>query len=482
MDEAINILVVDDDKNMRESLALILNDQGYSVYQADSFYTAEQLFSEHAIHLIITDVRMPDADGFVLLEQMKRKREDIPIIMITAYSSPSLALKAVNMGAYDYLSKPFDPDEMLQLIAKVLKRTQRFQGEINDKPPIVMVKVHDDERVFIGSSKKMIEIQELIYAVAPTATTVLIEGESGTGKELVARAVHCYSKRAAAPFIAINCAALPENLLESELFGHEKGAFTDAIKQQKGKFEEADGGTIFLDEIGDMSLDLQGKILRVLQERTFSRVGGNHLIYSDVRVIAATNKDLSELIQINRFREDLYYRLNVFKIVLPPLRDRSEDIEVLVDYFIKKYSGGRPNVSVDKTVLDIFKAYEWPGNIRELENTIERSLILNHRERLTVSSLPEQLKHYFDDQQTRVSPGSPRQDPLVLPPLLLSKNTEKTSADEIINFGQLVYAYEKNLIEDAIRKKGTIVKAAHYLSLSRFALKRKMDKLGIRML
>ena len=382
------ILVVDDDTAHRMMLTAILSDEGYAVAEADDGTTALKAVQKEFYDLILMDVRMTEMDGIEALAEIKKISPGIPVLMMTAYPSVPPAVKAMKLGALDYLTKPLDTDELRLRIAKLL-------GQHTLKAEQQQVKVHlADTSGMIGSSTKMQQLFETLALVAPTDTTVLILGESGTGKELVAEAIHANSSRADKPLVKVNCAALPETLLESELFGHEKGAFTGAIARRAGRFEVADRGTIFLDEIGDLPVIVQVKLLRVLQEQQFEPVGSSKTTTVDVRVITATNRNLEEEMAQGRFREDLFYRLNVFPILVPPLRERKEDIQPLAEFFLREYSEKhkRPIKGFAPRSLDLFMRYDWKGNVRELENTVERSVILCREDYITPAHLPAPLQ------------------------------------------------------------------------------------------
>lgn len=369
------ILVVDDEPNYQVVLAELLREEGYEVYTAGGGEEALKLARETDLDLIITDMRMPGMSGLELLKAAKSLNRDLPVIMITAFGEVEKAVEAMRAGAFNYLVKPFNNDELVVSIRKamehysLLRENTRLRGEMQTRYGFANI---------IGKNKRMQQIYTLIEKVAPTPATVLISGESGTGKELVARAIHFNSSRKEAPFISVNCAALPEALLESELFGHEKGAFTGAVALRKGRFELADTGTLFLDEVAEMPLSLQSKLLRVLQERTFERVGGSLTLNVDVRILTATNKDLKEEVEKGTFREDLYYRLNVLHIQLPPLRDRLDDLPLLAAHFVKKFAAqlNRPGLQISPDALRYLAGLPWEGNVRELENVIERAAIL----------------------------------------------------------------------------------------------------------
>jgi len=369
------ILIVDDEPNYQIILSEFLRDEGFETLTADNGRQAIDLVRSNDIDLIITDMQMPGMDGFALLQAVKDYQRDLPVIMITAYGEVEKAVRAMQLGAFNYLTKPFNNDELLACATKAIEHfslaqeNKRLRSEMSGRYQFDQM---------IGKNKAMQQLYSLIERVAPSQANVLISGESGTGKELVARAIHFNSPRSQAPFITVNCAAIPEALLESEFFGHERGAFTGAIATRKGKFESADHGTIFLDEIGEMPLPLQVKLLRVLQEKSFERVGGDKLISVDIRIVAATNKDLKEEVEQGNFREDLYYRLNVVHLPLPPLRERPDDIPILAEHFVRKYAahGGRSDLSLAPATLRFLASLPWDGNVRELENTMERAVIL----------------------------------------------------------------------------------------------------------
>jgi DNA-binding NtrC family response regulator len=373
--EGSSILIADDDEPIRDLLRDILEPEGASIRVASSGKEALAEIEVEEPDVAICDVRMPPPDGLAVLQQLRSKNIDTPVLIITAQSSSTKTIEAMQLGAYDYISKPFDPDEILLTVQRALehRRLTRLVADLQRKDKDI-----DDARdILIGKSQAMQNVYKLIGRVAGSDTTVLITGESGTGKELVAQVLHRSSNRREGPFVAVNCAALPETLLESELFGHEKGAFTGAMAQRKGRFEQAAKGTIFLDEIGEISPATQKKLLRVLQERTFERVGGNAPVRADVRILAATNRDLLEESRSGAFREDLYYRLNVVNIHMPALRERTDDIALLVDHFLHKhrFSGDKPS-RIAQSAMEQLLEHDWPGNVRQLENTIERAVVL----------------------------------------------------------------------------------------------------------
>lgn len=379
-----NILIADDEASIRDLLRDILEPEGALVRSAASGAEALAAVEHEEPDLAIFDVRMPPPDGLSVLQQLRSKGFTFPVLIITAQDSSSMTIEAMQRGAYDYIAKPFDPDEIVRTVQRALEH-RRLTRRVH----VLEQKVNRDPRdILIGRSGPMQEVYKLIGRVAASDATVLITGESGTGKELVAQVLHRSSPRADGPFVAVNCAALPETLLESELFGHEKGSFTGAMAQRKGRFEQATKGTLFLDEIGEISPATQKKLLRVLQERSIERVGGNTPVKIDVRVITATNRDLLHEVAVGSFREDLYYRLNVVNIHMPPLRDRRDDITVLVSHFLTRRAVAGVIPRLTEAAMDQLLAYDWPGNVRQLENTIERALILSQAELIS----PEYLQ------------------------------------------------------------------------------------------
>ncbi len=387
------VLIVDDEKNYPPIIAAVLQEEGYETLTANSGPEALEILKHSDVDLILTDYKMPKMDGIELLERVKTEDTDLPVIMMTAHGTVEKAVEAMQKGAYSYLLKPFDNDRLVLYVNKA-NAVFRLIKENRQLRTAVASQYQFDN--IIGKSKPMQDVFEIIKKVSPTTATVLIEGESGTGKELVAKSIHFNSTRRDKPYIAVNCSALTESLLESELFGHERGAFTGAVSTKKGRFELADEGTLFLDEIGELSQSLQVKLLRVLQEKIFERVGGIKPIAVDIRLIAATNKDLKEEVKQGRFREDLYFRLDVVNIVLPPLRERPEDIRLLINHFMKKYADERtsdvPVTGIDSEAQRLFHEYGWPGNVRELENVIERAMIFCPNSRIKPSDLPKDFK------------------------------------------------------------------------------------------
>jgi two-component system NtrC family response regulator len=392
------ILIVDDEKNYPPILSAVLEDEGFEPLTAYSGREALEILEDSDVDLVLTDMKMPGMDGIELLERIKKKDPELPVIMMTAHGTIEKAVEAMQKGAYSYLLKPFDNE---QLILYVNKANAMFRVVKENRHLRSAVETRYSFGNIIGKSKPMIEVFEMIRKVAPTSATVLIEGESGTGKELVAKSIHFNSLRREKPFVAVSCSALAETLLESELFGHERGAFTGAVAAKKGRFELADGGTLFLDEIGELSPNLQVKLLRVLQEKMFERVGGVKPISVDIRIIAATNKKLKQEVLKGSFREDLFFRLNVVHIELPPLRERPEDIRLLINHFIKKFADEHPVETpvrgIDREAERLFYEYSWPGNIRELENVIERALILCPGDLIKISDLPRDFKKSAND-------------------------------------------------------------------------------------
>jgi len=386
------ILVLDDERSLCELLKVVFKKEGYEVLTTPSPKKAIEITKKDDIDVLVSDIKLPEMSGMEVLKRLRKARPELPVVMITAYGTIKEAVEALKMGAYDYIIKPFDIEELKVVVAKAIENKKlqdeniRLRKELREK--------YSFENM-IGKSKKMVEIYSLIEKIAPTETTVLITGESGTGKEMAARAIHYLSPRRDKPFVTINCGALPESLLESELFGHVKGSFTGAVSDKKGMFEVADKGTLFLDEVGEMSPMTQVKLLRALQERKIRRVGGTEEIPVNVRIIAATNQDLKKKIADGSFREDLYYRLNVLSLEMPPLRERKEDIPLLVNHFLQKYCQklGRKLKRVAPEVYAVFETYHWPGNIRELENVIERVVAIEERETITRECLPEELLH-----------------------------------------------------------------------------------------
>jgi len=387
MEKRIAILIVDDEESVRESLNLWFTEDGYRVECAENAKKALSILESDAFDIILTDLKMPGMDGLELLQRIKTLNKDSIIIVMTAFATVDTAVKALKEGAFDYVTKPFDPDDLSHLIRNATKQISLAQENETLKKRVDSLESVED---LIGKSEAIKKVLKEVESVAPTNSSVIITGESGTGKELVARAIHANSLRKFYPLVSVHCGALTESLLESELFGHEKGAFTGALYNRKGRFEMADSGTIFLDEIATISQKMQVELLRVLESKKFMRVGGNKEISSDFRVICATNRDLKGMVEKGTFREDLYYRLNVMNIHVPPLRERVEDIPLLVDYFIKKYctSMNKPLLTIEPAALKRILGYQFPGNIRELENMIERAIVVGSGKKIVLKDLP----------------------------------------------------------------------------------------------
>lgn len=387
MSKKISILIVDDEESVRDSLYNWFIEDGYRVECAENAHKALTIIESEPFDIILADIKMPGMDGLEMLRRIKALEKDAIVIVMTAFATVDTAVKALKDGAFDYVTKPFDPDDLSHLIRNATKQIALADENETLKNKVISLENVED---LIGNSEAMKDVLRQIESVAQTNSSVIITGESGTGKELVARAIHANSPRKFFPFVSVHCGALTESLLESELFGHEKGAFTGAMYNRKGRFEMADNGSIFLDEIATISQKMQVELLRVLETKTFVRVGGNKEISSDFRVICATNKDLKGMVEKDTFREDLYYRLNVVNIQIPPLRDRKEDIPALVDYFIRKYctSMDRPLVSIDGAALNRLQEFNFPGNIRELENMIERAIVVGNGKKIGIKDLP----------------------------------------------------------------------------------------------
>ena len=449
------ILIVDDEPRVRTSLKMVL-EPTYEVLQAADAQEGLDLFRREGPHLVLLDVILPGMDGLAVLEKLQAEDRSIPVIMLTGTKAVKTAVDAMKLGAADYISKPFEIDELRIIIAKALEN-QELEREVRYLRAQVVHRYGFHN--LIGKSSAMQEIYSKIEQVADSRTTVMIAGESGTGKELVARALHYNSARRDRPFVALNCAALPETLIESELFGHEKGSFTDATARRVGQFELAHTGTLFLDEIGDLSPTTQAKLLRVLQEREFTRIGGIQPIKVDVRIVAATNKSLDELVRRGTFREDLYYRINVISLYLPPLRERGEDVGLLAKHFLSKRNeeDKRPAQDFSKEALELISRYPWPGNVRELQNVIEQAVLWSQGAVIMPDHLPNSLK-----SDTRSS--SLRED-------ILSGR---------VSLEKAVMDFEKDIILDALRRTNYVqTHAATLLGISRRMLKYRMDTLGI---
>jgi len=452
--EQKKILIIDDEESMRHMLSLILKKEGYQVYAAAGGREALDLLSSHSFDFILSDIIMPEMDGLELLQALKDRKVEATIIMMSAYGTINTAVEAMKRGAYDYISKPFRPDEVLMALRKAEERESLRQENIRLRQEVLREYSFGN---IIGKSPRMLQIFALIKKVSDYKTSVLLVGESGTGKEMVARCLHYNSARSKGAFIAVNCGAIPETLLESELFGHEKGAFTDAKKEKRGSFEMAHEGTLFLDEVGELSPSAQVKLLRALQEGEIKRLGSERSISVDVRIIAATVKDLSKEVAAGKFREDLFYRLNVLQINLPPLRERKEDIPLLIEHFIQKYNA-RHKLSIEgisEEALASLLDYSWPGNVRELENIIERAMILSQGRRIMAENLPAEIK-------------SPEQ------------NRIKKLMEEEISIKKATRLLEEELIRKALQKTGgNRTQAAKILEISHPALLSKIKEYGI---
>lgn len=452
-----NLLLVEDEPRMREVIKMLLSDLPLTIFEASDGQEALDIFSSETMQMVITDLKLPKIGGMQVLKTIKEQRPDVPVVVVTAFGSIDNAVEAIHEGAYDYVTKPFTEDKLRSCVEKALQ-VSRLTSEVQYLRKEIAGKYTFDN--IIGNSEEICEILRLAGEVSKTDTTVLLRGESGTGKELLSRATHLNSPRAALPFLPVNCAAIPATLLEAELFGYEKGAFTGAAQQKKGKFELASGGTLFLDEIGDMELDVQSKFLRVLESKNIERLGGTRIIPIDVRIIAATNKDLEAMVTGGSFREDLYYRLSVFPIHIPPLRERRDDIEQLCNYFIKEFSeafGRRPPVFSER-VLELFQSHPWNGNIRELRNVLERAMILSKGDRITTAHV--------------ILSGGP-----------VAKPVDTMGAQQMVE--QLVRRHrvgleelEKRYIQFAMEESGhNVSRAARLLCLSRATLRYRLDKM-----
>ncbi len=452
-----NILIVDDDDSMRHVLSVILRDRGYEARAVSNGEEALKELVAREYDLVLSDVRMPKMDGLSLLQQIRERFPGLTVVVMSAYGNHDSALEAMKAGAYDYLSKPFKPDEVVLVLQKAEER-ERLQRE-NERLKRQLGQAPGPEAL-VGSSEPMQELVRQIKKVAPVKATVLIMGESGTGKELVARALHQLSPRARMPFVAVNCGAIPENLIESELFGHVKGAFTDAIRAKKGLFSEAEGGTLFLDEVGELPLSLQVKLLRVLQEREIRKVGDSKSEKVDVRVVAATVRELPKLVAAGRFREDLFYRLNVVQLTLPPLRERPGDVELLARHFLDKYNerlGRQPPVAgIAPEAVRRLLAYRWPGNVRELENAVERAMVLCEGEWLGPEGFPEPAAEASAPAAPSAEPGNE------------------------LSIKRATLALEEDFIRRALqRTRGNRTRAAELLEISHRALLYKLKEYGI---
>lgn len=451
-----NLLLVEDEARMREVIKMLLSDMELNIFEACDGEEAINTFTSETIHLVITDLKLPKIGGMEVLKHIKNAKPEIPVIVITAFGSIDNAVEAIHEGAFDYVTKPFTENKLRSTIKKA-QQISRLTSEVKYLRREIEGKYTFNN--IVGDSYEICEILRLAGEVSHRDTTVLITGESGTGKELLSRATHLNSPRCKRPFLPVNCAAIPSALLEAELFGHEKGAFTGAHQQKKGKFELASGGTLFLDEIGDMELDVQSKFLRVLESKTFERLGGNKTIKADVRIITATNKDLEKMVMEKTFREDLYYRINVFPIRIPPLRERRDDIPLLSQHFIAEFSnafGRRPPTMTEK-VMDMLYNHPWKGNIRELRNVLERAMILTKGDKITAQHV---ILHE--------SQGRP------LAELNLTQVVELLMRDHRIGLEDLEKTYIQYAMEVA---SNNVSRAARLLGLSRATLRYRLDKM-----
>jgi nitrogen regulation protein NR(I) len=464
------ILVIDDDETVRDVLRTFLSGEGFQVTLAEGGEPGMGLIRDEKFDIVLTDLVMPQASGMEVLKEAAAHCPDTPVIMMTAYAAVETAVEAMKLGAFDYIGKPFVLDELSIVLNRVLEHRKLQKENIRLKKEL---KRKYDFGGLIGDSASMGRVYDMIEKIADTDSTVLIAGESGTGKELVARIIHYNSSRSQKPFVPINCAAIPRDLLESELFGHEKGAFTGALNARAGRFELAHNGTLFLDEIGELDPSLQVKLLRVLQEREFERVGGVKTIKVDVRILAATNKDLEKATREGKFREDLFYRLNVIPLNLPPLRERLDDIPLLLKHFIKKFSRKRDSrpFGISREAMECLMKYHWPGNVRELENLVERLMILVNADVASVADLPER----FGGSPAMMSPVA------VMTEMQTSREHQVVSIPESgVDLDALLHDLEKDYILRALRMTGGVKsKAANLLHLNRTTLIEKMKKMRI---
>ncbi len=462
LQQNMTIMIVDDDPSIRNMLSIVLKKENYSVISAGSGEEALKHLKNSDIQMVISDIKMPGMNGIELLGRIKKIKPEIPVLMITAFASTDDAIEAMKLGAEDYVSKPFNLDELKIVIRKTLSKKE-LEKEIVDLR--TKIQERDEFESIIGKNPNMNDIFKLIETVADTDSTILISGESGTGKELIAKAIHKRSSRAKEKFISVNCGALPENLLESELFGHIKGAFTDAFRDKKGLFLESDKGTLFLDEISEMSQQMQVKLLRAIQERTIRPVGGNNEIEINSRIISATNKDLMELIDNGSFRFDLYYRLNVISIKVPPLRERMDDFSLLSKHFISKFNKkfGKKITGIERDAIDILSNYNWPGNIREMENYFERSIALETGTSLTVETLPEEIAYTFKSRPGR------------------SDNYKKMILEKKFDFNEYIDDFSKEIILYALELNNfNIKKTSEMLNLNYRSVRYLMEKFELK--
>jgi two-component system response regulator PilR (NtrC family) len=472
----VRVLLVDDEPSMRELLGIVLGREGYEVVVAECGTQALDALKRQSFDLVVTDIRMPDMSGVDVLRAARLGDPDVPVVMMTAYASTETAVEALRLGASDYVTKPFDVDELKLVLRHALERRELRQENVALKRALNTSHRFGD---IIGRSESIVAVFRLIETIGPTSSTVLITGESGTGKELVARAIHFHSLRRERPFVAVNCGAVTETLLESELFGHMRGAFTGAATNRKGLLEAADRGTIFLDEIGEMSPAMQVKLLRVLQERRFRRVGGTEEIDADIRVIAATNRDLARAVAEGRFREDLYYRINVIPVELPPLRDRAGDIPLLATHFAERFASrmGKAIAGVSGDALACLERYPWPGNIRELENALERAVALERTPTILPESLPEAVRNAGGargNPATAFPPAAPEPVPAGASPVPAATPVLPRTGLDLERYVQDI---ERQYLAEALARSGGVkTRAAELLGMSlrsfRYSLKK----------
>ncbi len=476
------VLVIEDDDTVRDVLRSFLNSKGFEAVLAKSGETGIDMLRAEKFDIILTDLVMPGLTGMDVLREVSASKVNTPTIVITAYGTVQTAVEAMKFGAFDYVTKPFNLDELMIVIEKALNLSKLRKENVMLKQQL---RKKYNFRGLIGHSPRMQSVYELIEKIADTDSTILIMGESGTGKELIAKTIHFNSSRSQGPFVPLNCAAIPRDLLESELFGHEKGAFTGAVTSRIGRFELAQGGTLFLDEIGELDPALQVKLLRVLQERDFERVGGVKTIKVDVRILAATNKDLDRAVKEGKFREDLFYRLNVIPILLPPLRKRLEDMPLLIDHFVHEFAKKRKRepLTFSTEANQCLMRYRWPGNVRELENMIERLSILVAGDIVHVSDIPEKLHQIIFHEMTEPAESA---DEMRVSAGIAETTAVKSHApyipDSGVNLNEMVSSLERNMILHALeRTRGIRSKAAQLLGLNRTTLLEKMKKMGIDM-
>lgn len=475
------LLLIDDEADVQYSFQRIFNSPEVELTTASSGEEGLKLIPKIKPDLVLMDIRMGGMNGLETLRRIREIDSKLLVILMTAYGTTQTAIEAMKLGAYDYLLKPFDIPKLKEIVHNALKAAHDMRQVVSYQP---LLESEDYEQGIVGRSEAMQQVFKMIGQVAASDATSLITGESGTGKELVARAIYHHSNRSEKPFLAVNCAAIPEQLLESELFGHERGAFTGATNQRIGKFEQCNGGTIFLDEIGDMTPPTQTKILRVLQSGAFERVGGNTSIKVDVRVLAATNKPLEEAVAARQFREDLFYRLNVVRIHIPPLRERREDVRLLVNYFLKKFARdqkGAPK-SISSSVLKALEQYHWPGNVRELENVIRRALVVSKGDAILLSELPPEIAGQSPNASTSLPSAAPS-----------SGASGDATGNEVMTLARRLFQWarkdpklkiiptvERELVLQALKEtSGNQVQAAKMLGITRATLRKRIEKFGI---